>query len=308
MKQSLPLRDIYVARYTKDGILDNSFIRVNQGDGIFTHPAIAPDGNYVAYWGRSQGNLDVWVVDLRTHSAKPITQGLGVSCHPAWSPDSRQLAYAYNPEFLGDDPSTSLYDGRQFSPRNIWILNIDTWERKSVTSNGLDNERPAWSSDGRFMAYVTGNGEKKNIRVMDMLSGVETYVTDTKGICYRPAWHPSGNYLAFNNKGSGSHYLWMIDADGRNLRQITPCTAEDVLVHDHGSFWLSDGHDILFHSDRGGKYGLWLIDIDDRRMRTVMVPGVKSLGHASLDACEQLICFDMRRNDFAEYPSNRKRT
>lgn len=292
MKKSVPLRDIYVARFTADGVPGDSFIRINPVDGTFTHPAISPDGTHVAYWGRSQGRLDVWVADLQAHRAEPITQGTGMSCHPAWSPDSRQLAYACNPDFCDNDPSISLYDAGRFGSRGIRILNIDTGKRKRLTNNRSDNERPAWSPDGRRMAYVTGDGETKNIRVMDMLSGEEVYVTDAKGVFYRPAWHPSGNHLAFNNKGSGSHYLWISDADGHNLHQVTPSAPAGVTVHDHGAFWSSDGRTILFHSDRSGKWGLWLIDVDESEMHPVTVPGIDSIGHATWDVCEKRICFD----------------
>lgn len=297
MKKSVSLRDIYVARFTEEGVPGDSFIRINSVDGTFTHPVISPDGTHVAYWGRSQGRLDVWVADLQTHSAEPITQGTGMSCHPAWSPDSRQLAYAHNPDFSDHAPSMSLYDADRFASREIRIMNLDTGKHKRLTTHRSDNERPAWSPDGRRMAYVTGDGEKKNIRVMDMLSGEEACVTDEDGIFYRPAWHPSGNHLAFNNKGPGSHYLWMIDADGRSLRQVTPSAPAGVTVHDHGAFWSADGRTILFHSDRSGKWGLWLIDVDESDMHPLTVPGIESISHGTWDACETWLCFDAGRDE-----------
>jgi len=297
MKRKGLLRDVYVARYTNEGVLAGTIVRVNPVAGYFTHPVISPDGTRVAYWGRSRSGLHIWVAELLPPGAEPVIPGPGMSCHPAWSPDSSHLVYAHNPAYPDDAPAVSLYDPQAFAPREIWILNMDTGVHRCLKSNGLDNERPAWSPDSRCIAYVAGDQENKNIRIVDLASGEERSVTRMNGVCYRPAWHPGGGHLAFNNKGPRSHYLWMIDVDGCNLRQVTPTVPADVTVHDHGAFWSSDGRTILFHSDRGGKWGLWRIHVDSAEMHPVTVPGIDSIGHATWDAGEEWICFDAGRDE-----------
>lgn len=88
------LRDVYIARYAEERIVAGTAVRLNDVDGYFTHPAIAPDAKRAAYWGRCRGRLGLWAADLSVRRVTLLPIGAGMACHPAWSPDARCLAYA----------------------------------------------------------------------------------------------------------------------------------------------------------------------------------------------------------------------
>lgn len=77
----------------------------------------------------------------------------------------------------------------------------------------------------------------------------------------QPRWSPDGQRLAFISSRGGSYNIYVMDADGRNLRRLT-----DHRGNDHDPTWLPDGQSMVFTSDRDrgtGRfdlYRLWFTD------------------------------------------------
>src|SRR4051812_48697407 len=77
----------------------------------------------------------------------------------------------------------------------------------------------------------------------------------------QPRWSPDGRTIAFKSNRSGSYNLYLMDADGRNVRRVT-----DHGGNDFDPSWVPDGQSIVFASDRDrgtGRldlYRVWLAD------------------------------------------------
>jgi dipeptidyl aminopeptidase/acylaminoacyl peptidase len=91
----------------------------------------------------------LYILDLAAKSLTQITGGDFDDAQPAWSPDSRQLAFASN---RSSDPDRN-YD------TNIWTVAADNTDKGAhltqVTTNPGEEHDPAWSADGKWIAYVT---------------------------------------------------------------------------------------------------------------------------------------------------------
>ena len=85
----------------------------------------------------------------------------------------------------------------------------------------------------------------------------------------QPRWSPDGQRIAFKSTRGGSYNLFLMDADGRNVRRLT-----DHAANDHDPAWLPDGQSMVFTSDRDrgrGRfdlYRLWLADGSIERLTT----------------------------------------
>lgn len=71
---------------------------------------------------------------------------------------------------------------------------------------------------------------------------------------YWPQWSPDGRRIVFYVNKNGNRDIWMMDADGKNLRRLTDNPAQDV-----DPSWSHDGSKIYFASNREGNYDIYVM-------------------------------------------------
>ena len=113
------------------------------------------------------------------------------------------------------------------------------------------------------------NGRVK-IYTIDLATGrISTLTRDGDWNDEQPRWSPDGQRIAFTSNRSGSYNLYVMEADGRNVRRLT-----NHAGNDHDPSWLPDGESFVFASNRdrgGGRYDLyryWLADGSVERLTT----------------------------------------
>jgi len=106
---------------------------------------------------------------------------------------------------------------------------------------------PAWSPDGKRLAYVSFQNKKPIVYVQDVEVPKQRIVANFKGSNSAPAWSPDGKRLAVALTRDGTSQLYLIDPDGGNLQRLTRSFAIDT-----EPFFSPDGRMLYFTSDRGG--------------------------------------------------------
>ncbi len=59
-------------------------------------PSWSPDGRYIAFESDRGGNLDIYLLDLKTGKERRVTSAVGVEVNPAFSPDGHRIAFSSN--------------------------------------------------------------------------------------------------------------------------------------------------------------------------------------------------------------------
>ena len=106
---------------------------------------------------------------------------------------------------------------------------------------------PAWSPDGKALAYVSFEGQKAAVWVQDVASGQRRLIANFRGSNSAPAFSPDGRELALTLSRDAVAQLYRIPREGGTPRRLTTSNAIDT-----EPVFTPDGRQIYFVSDRGG--------------------------------------------------------
>jgi TolB protein len=127
------------------------------------------------------------------------------------------------------------------------VSDADGYNPQTIVSSGEPLMSPAWSPDGRRLAYVSFENRRSSIYVQDLASGRRDLVASYPGINSSPAFSPDGQRLAMTLSKDGSADIYVLNLMTRELTRLT-----DHFGIDTEPAWSPDGRDIIFTSDRGG--------------------------------------------------------
>lgn len=140
--------------------------------------------------------------------------------------------------------STGSADDQRVTLR---VSDADGYNPQTIVSSGEPIMSPAWSPDGRQIAYVSFEGKRPAIYIQELDSGRRRLVASYPGINSSPAFSPDGVRLAMTLSKDGNPDIYTLNLLSRELVRLT-----DHYAIDTEPAWSPDGRSILFTSDRGG--------------------------------------------------------
>ncbi len=139
------------------------------------------------------------------------------------------------------------YVTRAGSRYTLRVADADGDNGQVALTSGQPIISPAWSPNGRELAYVSFERQKAVVFVHNVASGERRSIADFRGSNSSPAWTPDGQNLAVTLSREGGSQLFLIGRGGGEPRRLASSNAIDTEAR-----FTSDGRFIYFTSDRGG--------------------------------------------------------
>ena len=158
---------------------------------------------------------------------------------------------------------------REHRSKELYIVDYDGFNPRRITVNNSLNILPAWSPDGRALAYVSYRQGSPSVFVAHIYEGRSDNITKNEGQAFAPTFSPDGKRIAYSSNKSGSSEIWVANADGSGAHRITSSTGINT-----APTWSPTGQEIAFTSDRAGpeRPQIYLMDsegLNVRRLTTV---------------------------------------
>ncbi|MBL8210299.1 MAG: PD40 domain-containing protein [Bryobacterales bacterium] len=192
-----------------------------------------------------------------------FTTSKGLDMHPSFNPDASSVVYA------------SDKDGKF----ELYIRQVDGGRDIPITSDGKQNLEPAWSPDGKSVAYT--QLASQSIYVMPALGGIPRRLTEFGS---QPAWSPDGSLIAFRSEGITSMAspelfpgtdttIWVVPAAGAKPEQLTQ-TAMTGGRHSQPRFSPKGRHLAFLSMQPFKSSDLWELDMATRKAAQVTTAGI----------------------------------
>lgn len=166
-----------------------------------TSPRFTPDGSRVVITLNRGGSSNLYLVDLRSRAATPLTDTSGIDTAASFSPDGSQI----------------VFESNRGGSQQIYLMGASGGGARRISfGEGGAYGQPVWSPRGDFIAFTRQRGGSFAIGIMKPDGTGERILTE--GFHNEaPTWAPNGQYIMFYRDpgGQGGGKLYMVDITGR---------------------------------------------------------------------------------------------
>jgi TolB protein len=130
-----------------------------------------------------------------------------------------------------------------------------------LTSNPAPDRDPAWSPDGKTLAFASLRDGIQKIYVMDANGNNLRRLTDTVRVEAQPSWSPDGTRIAFVSGDNVTTQIYIMNSDGTEVTKVTNGPG-----FNENPTWSPDGTMLAFWSNRSGNLQIYTIRSDGTQL------------------------------------------
>jgi dipeptidyl aminopeptidase/acylaminoacyl peptidase len=262
------------------------------GEKRDTTPRWSPDGRWLAFTsnrGEEKAPAALYVIPAEGGEARKLTDQKESVEAVAWSPDSTRLAFTARVR----DEAYDEEDERKRAPRrftriffkldsvgwigdrrkHVFVVDLETGEATQLTRGDFEHDNPAWSPDGKQIAFDGFRNEHwdteliSGIYTVDAGGGEPRALTGDEGSYEAPAFSPDGTRIAYKmvvEDGTYPHHgqIGVMDTDGGSKRLLTESLDRQCAPFPDSREPIWVGERIVFAVEDGGNTHLYDVTAD----------------------------------------------
>jgi len=151
--------------------------------------------------------------------------------------------------------------------KEIYTCEFDGHNPQQLTHNNAITLFPAWSSDGKWMAYTSYKGDKPDLYIRNLMDNSEQTVA-RPGNNITPDWVPGKFEFAAALSFSGDPEIYLLTGTGKIIKRLTRKRGIDV-----SPSWAPDGKRFAFVSNRSGSPQIYVKDVLSGEVRRLTYTG-----------------------------------
>lgn len=316
-------------------------VQFTNGPKRDSSPRWSADGRWLAFLSNRDGDKNqVWVMPTGGGEARQLTKLRNGAGSIAWSPDSRRIAFtsrvSTHPDEEPDDGEQASVNGSRKDGANrnrtdeqkktararvvtelkyklngegftydrrphIFVVDLDGGEPRQITDGDYADQAPAWSPDGRWIAFSSArHAERDYDSVSDIFlvpaeGGEPRLLTPSCGPSNDPAFSPDGRRIAYfghqdpHAGGARNTTPWVVSVDGGEPMSLAG-QLDRTIGTERPPAWSQDGHTIYAGVADRGAIGVRAFPVDGSPSRLV-VGGRRAVSSWSLAADGSRIAF-----------------
>lgn len=217
--------DIYMVSPASKEVVQLTFTK--EGESA---PEWSPDGKFLSFLAKrgTDATTQIYILNRKGGEAKALTNlKKGSIIDYAWSPDGSKIALAISQQVDTSKTKTPKpivvnrfkfkQDGEGYISEkytHLYLFDVVTQKMDTLTSGKFSISSPAWSPDGKQIAYVSNKTEDRDkndntdIYVIEAQKGGKTrQITTWTGSDENPVWSPDGRQIAYLRSTSSENYF-----------------------------------------------------------------------------------------------------
>jgi Tol biopolymer transport system component len=241
-----------------------------------TYPG-SVDGR-LAIGANVDGNVDIYTVLPNGEGLLRLTTDPLFDACPAWSADGKHIAWCHGVQRGG------IID--------VWTMKLDGSSKRQVTDLGGRSLFPDFAPDGSRILFssLRAGADNFDLFVVNIDGTGLVQLTSDPGFDGNPAWSPDGDQIVFTSDRTGVGQVYVMDANGGNVTQLT----FDDVFKDQVPDWSPDGSKIAYAAGDPGD--ILVMNANGSNQHTIVGGSTDDFGSAWSPDGEQIafVRFDDR--------------